>query len=115
MQVDEMKPTEIDWTAGSIPAGQRDEFKFQAQVPPTAQNLAWKAYQTYQDGSVLSWDQAPSSSAKNPYSVTSILDDLTQTSSTKTSWWQTNQVNLTLGVSLLALVFSLVILIKRKK
>jgi len=113
-QVDEMKPTEIDWTGGVIPAGQRDEFRFQAQVPATPTTLAWKAYQTYRDGSVVAWDEAPAAMAKSPYSVTRVLDDLSSTGA-KQSWWQANQINLTLGVSLLALVISLAILIKHKQ
>lgn len=114
MQMDEMKLTEIDWAGGSIPAGQRDEFSFQAQVPTIATSLPWKAYQTYQDGSVVSWDQTPSSTSKNPYSMTSIVDDLAPAPS-KISWWATNQINISLGISLLALITSLVILIKHKQ
>ena len=53
--------TEIDWTDGNLPVGQRVDFLFQAQVPPTPTTLKWKAYQTYSDGEVVSWDQTPSS------------------------------------------------------
>ena len=42
----------------------------------------WKAYQTYQDGTVVAWDADPNgieeSDTKGPYSVTAIEDDLTQ-------------------------------------
>jgi uncharacterized protein YcnI len=78
--------TEIVWTAGSIPAGQRDDFTFSAQSPAKATELDWKAYQTYEDGTVVSWDQAPSaaghdddddeSSDKGPYSQTEVVNDL---------------------------------------
>src|SRR5215213_11794456 len=67
--------SEIDWTNGSIPAGQRDDFTFSAKVvPSTAMTLQWKAYQTYADGTVVNWDQAPGtttdeSNNKGPYSV----------------------------------------------
>jgi uncharacterized protein YcnI len=54
------KVTEITWSGGNIPAGQRDEFLFSTQVPAEEGKLAWKAYQTYEDGSVVSWDQDPS-------------------------------------------------------
>lgn len=45
----------ISWTAGMIPAGLRDDFTFSAQVPAEATTLKWKAYQTYESGTV-SWD-----------------------------------------------------------
>lgn len=73
------KITEIDWTGGTIPAGQKDAFMFSAQVPAQAATLAWKAYQTYQDGSVVSWDQAPGAKADGktgPYSTTMVINDL---------------------------------------
>ncbi len=87
MMVAEQKPVEINWTGGSIPAGQRDEFNFQAQVPATATTLNWKVYQTYSDGSVVNWDQDPNAMTKTPsgqmdmskggpYSMTKVVDDL---------------------------------------
>lgn len=91
--------TEIEWTGGSIPMGQRDEFYFQAQAPASETTLIWKAYQTYQDGTVISWDQNPDS-MKNissekqeenekkglgPYSQTKILNDLAKENNTLSS------------------------------
>ncbi len=97
------RTSEISWTGGSIPAGQRDEFLFSAQVPTTATTLAWKAYQTYADGSVVAWDAAANAVADqkksmdevmkkdpnmkmdetklNPYSETKVVDDLAETQS----------------------------------
>lgn len=73
--------SEIDWTNGSIPSGQRDDFTFSAQAPAKATDIQWKAYQTYSDGSVVSWDQTPAGSDdargdKGPYSVTKVVNDL---------------------------------------
>jgi uncharacterized protein YcnI len=79
--------TEIEWSEGIIPAGQRDDFLFSAKVPPAEILLRWKAYQTYGDGSVVSWDRdandqpkndkgAPDFSKSGPYSQTRIVDDL---------------------------------------
>jgi hypothetical protein len=48
--------SEISWTGGNIPAGQRDEFLFSAQAPASSTTIPWKAYQTYADGSVVAWD-----------------------------------------------------------
>lgn len=75
--------TEIIWTGGSIPVGQRDEFVFSAQVPSTTQDLNWKAYQTYADKSVVSWNEDPKShndehgfEKSGPYSITKVVNDL---------------------------------------
>jgi len=74
--------TEIDWTGGSIPVGLRDDFTFNAQAPPNPTQLHWKAYQTYADGSVVSWDAKPNGSDdatgnQGPYSITEVVNDLT--------------------------------------
>ena len=80
--------TEIDWTGGQIPADLKDTFEFSAQVPTQPTTLAWKVYQTYQDGSVVSWDQDPDKpqaagasgqsdfSKTGPYSRTMVINDL---------------------------------------
>jgi uncharacterized protein YcnI len=83
----EGKVTEIDWTAGSIPAGQRDDLTFRAQVPAAAAELAWKAYQTYADGTNVSWDKDPSTGSSSdeafaPYSKTMVVNDLAAASAT---------------------------------
>jgi len=78
---------EIKWTGGSIPAGMRDDFFFSAHVPAEEGILQWKAYQTYADGSIVSWDineaDQPKDasgeedfSSKGPYSETKIINDL---------------------------------------
>ncbi len=72
--------TEIDWTNGNIPPEQRDVFYFSATAPTTATTIKWKAYQTYADGSVVSWDQDPILAKKGdettPYSITHVVTDL---------------------------------------
>lgn len=76
---DAAKVTEIDWTGGSIPPGQRDDFVFSAQVPASETTLIWKAYQTYQNGDVVSWDHTPNGTDDDtitPYSTTNIINDL---------------------------------------
>lgn len=81
---DDAKVTEIDWTGGSIPVGQRDDFYFSAQVPSTETTLTWKAYQTYQNGEIVSWDQDPSQIKSGeegtPFSQTKVINDLTANS-----------------------------------
>lgn len=82
--------TEITWTGGSIPVGQRDDFIFSAKAPAEMTTLTWKAYQTYQDGTVVSWDQDPNAEPASeataesqleqtgPYSKTEVVNDLAQ-------------------------------------
>lgn len=71
--------TELNWTGGSIPAGQRDDFTFGAQAPAKTTTLAWKAYQTYEDGTIVAWDQTPNGKdeeSATPYSETKVINDL---------------------------------------
>lgn len=80
--------TEITWSGTAIPAGQRADLTFRAQAPATAQELDWKAYQTYSDGSVVSWDQTPvpgheTDDSMTPYSKTVVVNDLTTPSPSK--------------------------------
>jgi len=53
--------TAITWSGGEIGAGYRDEFTFSAKTPDQPADLQWKAYQTYGDGTTVSWDQQPTS------------------------------------------------------
>lgn len=69
--------TAITWTGGEIGVGYRDEFTFSAKTPDQMTDLQWKAYQTYQDGTIMSWDQQPDieekeGSASGPFSVTKV-------------------------------------------
>jgi uncharacterized protein YcnI len=78
--------TEIVWTGGSIPEGQRDEFMFSAKVPAGEGEIIWKAYQTYADGEIVAWDQDPGAPkptsegndehGSSPFSVTKVVNDL---------------------------------------
>ena len=115
---DNAKVTEIDWTAGSIPAGERDDFLFSAQVPAQASTLSWLAYQTYQNGEVVSWDQQPKTNmtdsqreemektGKGPYSETKIVNDLASASLAPVQTQTPRAVNTSLLVSIVALGLS---------
>lgn len=101
--------TEINWTGGNIPAGQRDDFIFSAQARANETTLQWKAYQTYADGSVVSWDAAPTEeeSDKGPYSETKVVNDLLV--------HQPTDHNFILSISALALAaLSLALQLKKK-
>ena len=111
------KVTEIDWTGGNIPPGQRDDFLFSAQAPANATTLMWKAYQTYQDGTVVNWDQKPGnesgdddSAPVGPYSQTKVINDLVTSNSSKTDILATAELltgPLALLISALALYLGL--------
>lgn len=69
------KVTEIVWSKGQIPADMRDVFVFSAKTPATKQQLIWKAYQTYADGTVVAWDAAEETGEDGSYSVTEVDDE----------------------------------------
>lgn len=115
---------EIIWSGGSVPVGQRDDFEFTAQMPADKTTLQWKAYQTYADGRVVSWDQSPKPeghgdgpSDKGPYSQTEVTDKLgggssdPATTAVNTGSGDENgsgPTNAALGVAAVALVFSVI-------
>lgn len=73
--------TEIIWTSagGTVPFDLKDDFLFGAKAPENTTDLVWKAYETYQDGRVVAWDQEPSESEENlPYSVTQVVTETAQ-------------------------------------
>jgi uncharacterized protein YcnI len=111
----------ITWT-GTIPEGQRADFVFKAQVSAASGELDWKAYQTYSDNTLVSWDQAPTATETDnddattgPYSVTKVT--ATADSSAQTSQNDDNNT-LTLAalaVSIVAIVMSIFALIWRSR
>ena len=76
------KVTSITWSGSEITDGLREEFTFSAKTPVEPTELQWKAYQTYADGTVVSWDQKESEEGhghgigadSGPYSVTNVTD-----------------------------------------
>ncbi|MEN9407139.1 MAG: hypothetical protein RLZZ455_355 [Candidatus Parcubacteria bacterium] len=132
---EEVRITEISWTGGEIPTGQRDEFLFSAKVPSEKKTLSWKAYQTYQNGDIVSWDQDPETlknlsdeekeenerTGKGPYSQTEIVNDLTESITTPTKSAAITDLNERLkivsalsGGSLFLSVLALFIRMKKK-
>jgi uncharacterized protein YcnI len=123
--------SEIDWSNGSIPVGQREEFIFQAQVPTEPTTLAWKAYQTYSDGTVVSWDVDPAKMSKlsdaqqdaladkenkGEYSTTQVINDLAVSNVTNASENSNIQViELFSGLAFLISVVALAISLKKKR
>ncbi|MFC4769295.1 YcnI family protein [Effusibacillus consociatus] len=60
--------TAITWTAtdGGIKPNEFMEFGISGKNPKEPGNLAWKAYQTYADGSVVEWTGEPESKTPAP-------------------------------------------------
>ncbi|MFB9330010.1 YcnI family protein [Paenibacillus aurantiacus] len=63
----------IVWTAegAGLKLGEFGEFKLQGKVADDAQELVWKAIQSYANGSVVEW--AGEADAQTPASVTKVL------------------------------------------
>lgn len=127
--------TEIDWSGGSIPVGQRAEFVFNAQVPAKQTTLNWKAYQTYSNGTVVSWDIDPATlknmsdsdqdkmadqQNKGVYSTTTVINDLTgsnadsgtmsQSNSNSMMGYSSKRAAIPLGLSIVAVALSIIAL-----
>lgn len=92
----------ITWR-GSIPVDQRADLTFSAQAPASATTLDWKAYQTYQDGVVVKWDQTPTDTSETPFSVTKVAD--AEASGDRVERAQST-ANMALVVSVAAIVIS---------
>jgi uncharacterized protein YcnI len=106
---------EIVWSGGSVPAGQRDDFTFSAQAPEQTATLQWKAYQTYSDGEVVAWDQAPTAEkghGSTPYSETQVVDELptatgqSTATDSDTSSGSGLKTSIALGLSVVAVLIS---------
>ncbi len=106
--------TAITWSDGSIPTGQRDDFSFSAKAPDTPTELDWKAYQTYADGVVVSWDKVPSSSGQatesetsGPLSVTNVKTELPGIAPTSQTVPASNTAEFALYTAIAGVVLSL--------
>jgi len=115
------KVTEIEWTDGNIPAGQKDVFQFTARTPEADVTLVWKAYQTYQGGEVVAWDQDPNAKPEkegehvaNLYSTTVVKGDLGAVAQTAAVTATSTGSSLPLILSIVALAISLISLFKKK-
>ena len=61
----------ITWSGGQINPEEFQEFSFQARTPEETGEYSWRAFQTYQDGSVVEWSGEPDS--EEPASVVEIV------------------------------------------
>lgn len=116
----------LTWAGNRIPAGFRDDFTFSAQAPASPAELQWKAYQTYEDGKVVSWDiendkqpkksdGSPDFSTSGPFSVTKIqAKPVTAMATQDTDARRTADRALYLGVASTVLAFVGIFLATRK-
>ena len=56
----------IVWSGGEIPPDEVQEFAFQARTPEDAGEFRWRAFQTYEDGTVVEWTGAEDSEEPAP-------------------------------------------------
>ncbi len=127
VMVDEQKLVEIIWTGGNIPTGMRDEFVFSIKVPSKPTTLNWKVYQTYADGSVVSWVLGPNEeqpkvvggktdfSAFGPYSMTKVIDDLSVSSTPVVASNSNSDSKIAIVLSVIAVGLALLALQRSKK
>jgi uncharacterized protein YcnI len=122
------KSIALVWTAtnGGIKPNEFTEFSFVAENPKQPGQIAWKAEQTYADGSVVYWTGAPDSDT--PASVTTIAasDQQNKDSAAKPNVTATTPKTgavsskasalnfLSLGLVGLALLLSLISLFRKK-
>ncbi len=110
------KVTQLEWSGGSIPEGQKDVFQFTARTPAESKTLIWKVYQTYRGGEIVSWDRDPKvlntgeEKVANPYSVTDVGEDKITNNVDKKSNYSMEFI-----LSILALVISVIALYKSSK
>lgn len=109
------KITAVTWKAAGAGIGSTEfgQFNFQGKVAADAKELAWKAHQTYSDGTVVDWTGP--ADADTPASVTTVTAAVAATDSAKDG--DRDPLTLSLAIAglsagLLALAVSLV---RRKK
>lgn len=124
--------SEIIWSGGQIPKDMRDEFVFSSQAPAKEATLDWKAYQTYQSGTVVSWDKNPSEieeyeknhsstgneedpNAPAPFSVTQVVDDLKSNEETVRKTQDNSLIQIGVVFSLILSSVSLWMQMRKKK
>lgn len=111
------KITSVVWTAAGsgLASTEFGEFKMSGKVADDAELISWKAYQTYEDGSVVEWVGAESSDT--PASVTTVKAKSEGTEADSDNSAVTSPSSLSLLFSIAALILGLaaVLISIRKK
>jgi uncharacterized protein YcnI len=112
----------ITWSGGEIGETEFQQFDIQGQTPEEPGEYPWRAFQTYQDGSVVEWIGPEDS--EEPASVVSVTEGGTNDSAVQQSGSEAasgtgllTQIAAYGGlvVGILALVIALVALLRRNK
>ncbi|MBF2544007.1 YcnI family protein [Listeria seeligeri] len=121
----------VTWQTGGdgIEQGQFQRFSFTAKNPSETGDIAWNAYQYYEDGSIVEWVGAEDS--ETPHATTKIIKESTKTSagshgeviagaentSNDSNSANDNKILLwtALAISVLALITGIFAIINRKK
>ena len=117
------RTTEVTWSGGSVPSGQRVDFSVRTQVPEGVEKLEWKAYQTYADGTEVAWDQAEEPAGGHgddekqagPFSVTAVSAADTSETDTVTPASDTATDIAPLAISILALAVAVFSVLRSSK
>lgn len=102
----------VTWSAtgAGLSATEFGEFNMQGKIADDADDLVWKAYQTYADGEVVEWTGA--SDADKPASVTTVKERAAAASSTITdTTGDDSNVSTALYIAIAAGVLSLIALL----
>jgi uncharacterized protein YcnI len=112
----------ITWSGGEIGETEFQQFDIQGQTPQESGEYPWRAFQTYQDGSVVEW--IAEEDAEEPASVVSVSEDGPDDSAAQQAGSEAStgpglitQIGAYGGLVLgaLALVIALVALLRRNK
>lgn len=60
----------VTWSGSEVPPGEFVEFELMGRAPGETGKIVWKAFQTYKDGTVVSWTGPPD--APQPASITRV-------------------------------------------
>ncbi len=112
----------ITWSGGEIGSTEFQQFAVQGQTPEQSGEYPWRAFQTYEDGSVVEWIEPEDS--EEPASLVRVTEGGPNDSATQDSASEdlpgTNEIFSIaayggLGVGILALIVALVALLRRNK
>ena len=112
----------ITWSGGEIGATEFRQFDVQGQTPEETGEYSWRAFQTYEDGSVVEWIESEDS--EEPASVVRVTEGDPNASATQKSGSEdptgTDEFSPIaayggLGVGAVALAVALVALLRRNK
>jgi uncharacterized protein YcnI len=108
------KITNITWAAvgKGLQPGEFEEFNITGTAEKGAKTLRWKAYQTYQDGSVVKWIGPEDS--EHPAPVTKVTAAATDNGAAATTQNSSLPLYLSIAAAVLSVIALVLSLIKRK-